>query len=91
MHAMSAREETARQIAHCMALRKRLGEQRRTLDRESAVQAAVTRRLETRIVAGGLGEDPRVLLDRQVDLDRRLADARSGWRARGIARRIGPG
>jgi hypothetical protein len=76
MHAVSAREETDRQIARCAALHKRFDEQRRTLERESARQAAATRRLSVRIEEGELGAPPRELLDRRVDEDRRRADSR---------------
>ena len=73
---MSAREETDRQIARCMALHKRFGEQRRTLERESAKQSAAIHRLALRIEEGQVGVSARLLLDRRVDEDRQLADAR---------------
>jgi hypothetical protein len=76
MHTLSAREETDRQIARCLALHKRFDEQRRTLERESAKQSAAIHRLSARIEEGQLGVPPRLLLDRRVDEDRRLAGAR---------------
>ena len=76
MQTISAREETNRQIARCIALHERFGEQRRTLERESARQAAATHRLCVRIEDGQIGVSSRLLLDRRVDEDRRHADSR---------------
>src|SRR4051794_34490014 len=51
MHVITAREETALQIAHCTALHKKFDEQRRTLKRESARESAALHRLASRLDA----------------------------------------
>jgi hypothetical protein len=46
---MTAREETARQIARCDELERRMAKQSRALRRECSVQRAALRRERTRI------------------------------------------